>query len=377
MDPQIPWPKLAKYMSGECSPDEKREVEEWIGDDPSRKALVKQLRRIWDAAGAPPTDNSEDWLDVEAEWEELRDEMGASSPPSPSSADSAPDEQAVRARAEPARSEREVRNGPRRAFPRSSLPRGGIVAATVLLLVLGGVMLWRAGFFGESVQESMYREAVTERGERATLRLSDGTKVKLNASSTLRFPRLFSDRNRRVVHLSGEAYFDVRSDPEHPFIVKARDASVNVHGTAFNVRARPGREDVQVAVEEGGVSLQTQEVGTTEKEEVKLSSGEVGRVVGGSMLVTIDQADLETHIGWTEGRLVFENTSLPEVAARLGRWYNLEFVIQDASLRSLRLTANLKSQSPTEVLNVITASLGIRYRIDQDTVFLTPKESSQ
>ena len=251
------------------------------------------------------------------------------------------------------------------------------MAATVLLLLLGGVVLWRAGFLGESVQESMYREAVTERGERATLRLSDGTKVKLNASSTLRFPRSFSDRNQRVVHLSGEAYFDVRSDPEHLFIVKARDVSVDVHGTAFNVRARPEREDVHVAVEEGGVSLQTQKAGTTEKEEVKLSSGEVGRVVGGSMLVTTDQVDLETHIGWTEGRLVFENPSLPEVAARLGRWYNLEFVIQDASLRSLRLTANLKSQSPTEVLDVITASLGIRYRIDQDTVSLIPKESSQ
>lgn len=373
MDDQIPWPELAKYMAGECSPEEKCEVENWIGADPSREKLVKQVRQIWDAAGGSSTDASEDWLDMEAEWEELRAEMDAS----PSPPDAAPNEQPVQRRSGSARLE-EAGSRPRRTISQSALPRGGIVAAAVFLLALGGVVLWGPwAFFEESEQESAYREAITERGERATLRLSDGTKIKLNASSKLRFPQTFTDRNRRVVHLRGEAYFNVRSDPERPFTVQAKDVSVDVHGTAFNVRARSEREEVQVAVEEGGVSLRTQEAGTTEQEEVRLSSGEVGRVVGASRLVTTDQVDLGTHIGWTEGRLVFENTSLSEVAVRLGRWYNLNFVIQDSSLRSLRLTANLKSQSPTGVLDVITASLGIRYRIDQDTVFLIPKESSQ
>jgi len=362
MNDQTPWSRLAKYIAGECSPEEEHEVEKWISADPSREELLEQLRHIWRAAGESTTDIPESQLDVESEWEELRTEVRAESR-SPSSTD------------QPAQEPSRSRRGPKRAFSRGSLlKKGGAGTVAILVLLIGGALLWGPWRSSSELEgETRSREVITERGERATLRLSDGTKVKLNVSSKLRFPAVFGNQDRRVVHLSGEAYFNVPTDSSRPFIVRTGNVAVDVHGTAFNVRAYPDVGEIQVAVEEGNVSLRTEEDRKTEKK-VELKSGEVGRVMGLSTLVTTKPADLETHIGWTEGNLVFDDTPLPEVAVRLERWYNLEFVIRDSSLHSLRLTANLESQSLRNVLDVITASLGIHYRIDGSTVVLTSRE---
>lgn len=365
MNDQTPWSRLAKYIAGECSPEEKREVEEWISADPSREEFVEQLRHIWRAAGESTTDISDTQLDVESEWEELHAEMRADPQSSSSSTNQSAQDQSPSKR------------GPARPISRGSfLKKGGAGVVAVLVLLVAGAVLWGPwSSSGDSEGGTQYREVITERGERATLRLSDGTKVKLNAESELRFPAVFGNQDRRVVHLSGEAYFNVPTDSTWPFVVRTGNAAVNVHGTAFNVRAYPDA-NVQVAVKEGNVSLRTEEDRQTEKK-VELSSGEVGRVRGASMIVTTKLADLETHLGWTKGRLVFEDTPLPEVAVRLERWYNLEFVIRESSLHSLRLTANLESQSLRNVLDVVTASLGIRYRIDRDKVFLMPRDRSR
>ncbi|MCS3679255.1 ferric-dicitrate binding protein FerR (iron transport regulator) [Salinibacter ruber] len=366
MQDRTPWAKLAKYLAGECSPEEEKEIEEWVEANPSRKRLAEQVRLIWDAAGDSEAEESEDWLDVDTEWEKLQAEIDASS--GSTSGQQSVRQQSVKRQFEPERSEQFSK----RAADYQSLLSVGMPLAAVALTIIAATFLWYLPSL-TSDQSPVERKVSTERGERATLRLSDGTKVRLNAESQLRFPDSFHEQDRRIVHLSGEAYFDVEDDSTRRFTVRTSGASIDVHGTAFNVRARSGREEVQVAVEEGGVSLRTPEADSNGRKKVRLRSGEVGRVLGKSTLITTDQANLKTYVGWTDGLLVFENASLPEVTARLGRWYNLDFVIQNSSLRSMRLTADLKSESPKEVLNVIAATLGIQYQVDQGTVYLSSR----
>ncbi len=366
MQDRTPWAKLAKYLAGECSPEEEKEIEEWVEANPSRKRLAEQVRLIWDAAGDSEAEESEDWLDVDTEWEKLQAEIDASS--GSTSGQQSVRQQSVKRQFEPERSEQFSK----RAAGYQSLLSVGMPLAAVALTIIAATFLWYLPSL-TSDQSPVERKVTTERGERATLRLSDGTKVRLNAESQLRFPDSFHEQDRRIVHLSGEAYFDVEDDSTRRFTVRTSGASIDVHGTAFNVRARSGREEVQVAVEEGGVSLRTPEADSNGRKKVRLRSGEVGRVLGKSTLITTDQANLKTYVGWTDGLLVFENASLPEVTARLGRWYNLDFVIQNSSLRSMRLTADLKSESPKEVLNVIAATLGIQYQVDQGTVYLSSR----
>lgn len=352
MDDQTPWARLAKYIAGECSPEEVREIETWIEADPSHKELVRELRQIWTAAGDPPTETSEDSFDLESEWEDLRGKMAVDEQSSPSD-----DFASSRG---PSLSRQSEAKG-RRAF--------GVLIAVFLVvggLLLGQYLLQPAP---TSENDTKYREVVTNRGERARLQLSDGTNVQINADSKLRLPKTFNSHTR-TVHLTGEAYFTVADDSTRPFHVKTGTATVDVLGTAFNVRAYPNEEEVQVAVEEGNVSLHSGQ-NTQSAQEAELGSGVVGRAAAGSPIV-VEELDLDPYIGWTKGRLVFDAATLPEVATRLERWFGVEVEIRDSSLRSLQLTANLKSRSLRDVLDVVAASLDIQYRIDDDTVLLVP-----
>lgn len=348
---EIPWARLAKYIAGECSPEENREIEVWIEADPSHKELVRELQHIWNAAGDLPTDTSEDPFDLESEWEDLRGKMAVDEQPSLS------DDFASSRR--PSRSRQSKAKG-RRAL--------GVLIA--VFLVVGGLLLGQHLLQPAPTLEknTEYREVVTNKGERARLQLSDGTNVQINADSRLRLPKTFNS-DKRTVHLTGEAYFEVADDSTRPFQVETEMATVDVLGTTFNVQAYPNGEEVQVAVEKGKVSLHSGQ-NTQSAQEAKLESGVVGRLAAEGSPIIVEELDLEPYIGWTKGRLVFDAATLPEVVTRLERWFGVEVEIRDPSLRFLKLTANLKSRSLREVLDVIAASLGIQYRVDEDTVLL-------
>ena len=208
-----------------------------------------------------------------------------------------------------------------------------------------------------------------ERGERANIHLADGTHVTLNVDSRLRMPASFP-ASSRTVYLEGEAYFDVATDSTRPFIVYANDAIIDVHGTSFNVRSYPEDQRVQVAVVEGAVSLRSQQ-SAQQAPGARLESGQIGQLRADDARVTTETVtDVAPLIGWMQGRLVFQEAPLTEVTARLERWYNMQFHLADPRLDSLRLTANLKSRSVANVLDVVSASLGIQYHIQDNTVIL-------
>lgn len=362
MENQPNWALLARYVAGECSLDEERDVQAWIQADPSRKQLIEQLRRIWDAAEASATERPDSQLDMEAEWQDMRAKMRASDRAASASG---------RSREEQARSESRAERRP----SRSGRLKWATRSAAAILLLVGGLWLTQTLWMASTDDTTAYREVVTEEGERSRIQLADGSSVMLNVDSKLRLANAFGQQ-KRIVRLTGEAYFEIETDPNRPFIVKTGTAAVEVHGTAFNVRGYPEEKQVQVAVTEGDVSVRPSSSNGTQKG-VELRSGMVGRLTEQDTTVVTEATDVTTHIGWTEGRLVFENTPLPKVVVRLERWYGMDVTIQDASLDSLRLTADLKSQAARNVLDVIAASLGIQYRIDQNTVLLMPRGSSR
>jgi ferric-dicitrate binding protein FerR (iron transport regulator) len=366
MENRTNWVLLTRYVAGRCSADETREVEAWIRADPSRKQLVAQLRRIWDASEDAPAETSDFQFDMDAEWQDMQDRMRAMDAPASNRASRAPSrEDRPRSRAE------------RRSSRRTRLKWGGRAIAA-LLLFIGGVWLFQFHWAPPqpSDTQTAYREVVTEPGERSRIQLADGSSVMLNVDSKLRLPRAFA-KKKRIVKLTGEAFFEVETNPDRPFIVKTDNASVRVHGTSFNVRGYPEEKQVQVAVTEGGVSIHSQQSQTANDQSVTLQSGEIGWLSPADSTITTQMVDVTPYIGWTEGRLVFENTPLSEVAVRLERWYNMEITTRDPALDSLRLTANLKSQSVRNVLDVISASLNIQYRIEQNTAVLLPRKSPQ
>lgn len=158
-------------------------------------------------------------------------------------------------------------------------------------------------------------------GQDYTVTLSDGTTVLLNAASQLVFPDVFV-KEQRIVYLKGEAYFDVASDKEHPFIVKTDYFETAVLGTKFNVRSY-SKIDAHVTLLEGKVTVtndKTESLILEPGEQVTLSeNGKLEKQI----------VDTYPYLEWQKGYFYFDNVSLIEIMQELGRWYNVDVVFEN------------------------------------------------
>jgi transmembrane sensor len=187
----------------------------------------------------------------------------------------------------------------------------------------------------------------TPRGGKYSVRLPDGTRVWLNAASTLHYPTSFTGAANREVELKGEAYFEVAKDAAHPFRVRVDDkAGVEVLGTQFNVNAYA---EARVVLVEGKVKVGGRESGGGSRESgigngqlamgngqknngqwamdnwqgVELRPGEMGEIGAGGE-VKVSAADVAEAIAWKEGRFVFRNADIRSIGEEIQRWYDVE-----------------------------------------------------
>ena len=163
----------------------------------------------------------------------------------------------------------------------------------------------------------------TRKGETYSLVLSDGTKVWLNSSSTLRCPAVFSDSQRRV-ELRGEAYFEVRHDAKKPFSVVLPDGSlVKDLGTRFNIHAYGDEKAIRTTVLEGSVLVEAK------GHEISLIPGEQAEYSEQEDLTRHAKVDLPNVVAWKEEQFVLSATSVQAIMKQVERWYGAEIVYQD------------------------------------------------
>ncbi|HWW37874.1 FecR family protein [Pedobacter sp.] len=156
----------------------------------------------------------------------------------------------------------------------------------------------------------------TPKGGQYQVILPDGSKVYLNAASSLKYPVNFTGTERRVT-LTGEAYFEITKNPSHPFIVTCLQQSVKVLGTHFNVSSYPD-EPTKTTLAEGSVQILT----TTGVKKAILKPGQQSTVSASDLQVnSVNAADV---IAWTDGLFVFTKTSLKSVLTQVARWYDVE-----------------------------------------------------
>ena len=269
--------------------------------------------------------------------------------------------------------------------------------AVVLPLGLGvaGYILWNGRGNEQQLEESLTTDAVTIRRDsieglvyevsgqknRAAerfnilevpvaaeyqLRLSDGTVVYLNSDSRLKYPEVFTG-NERKVYLEGEAYFEVAKDKEHPFKVTAQGVEVNVLGTHFNVNAYPERTDVVTTLVEGKVRVGR---GTRQ---IVLVPGEQAAASAESL--NVKKVDVREYIAWKDGLFVFSRMSLEEIMRQVYRWYGVETVFSDETVRAVTFTGVIDKSMPLEELfKVIETVVDVRFVMDENNqVVITAK----
>lgn len=211
----------------------------------------------------------------------------------------------------------------------------------------------------------VYHEINTAPGLRSTFELPDGTKVWLNGNTKIKYPMVFSENERRI-QLEGEAYFEVAKDKEKPFIVDLGRLHVEALGTAFNCMAYPEDNLIETALTEGKVKV-ISILDHKKKGEYILEPNQMISYELNSDKFYLQKGNLDKHLAWRSGKFIFRNESLEAVCQKLGRWYNAEFILKDASLKNYAFTGTFQKESLTEILELIKITSPISYRIKRET----------
>lgn len=388
MDDGIDWDLLAKYVSGEASAEEEAQVRAWVAESSEREAFLQELREVWQATDAPGIESSTktSW-DVDRIWrrvekETSREPAPTSGPPESSrpgpSTESTPDNQNDRAPRQRGASSRRSS----RSFVTRRVAAGLILVAAVALVALWGYEPFghKSGRHAEAKTETF----VTEEGQRAKVRLNDGTLVHLNVDSRLVVAKEFGPA-RRKVRLEGEAFFEVVKDSTRPFIVRTAETTTRVLGTAFDVSAYLEDEETKVVVREGRVamspvdsssgnesSIEGENEGAGTGAAVVLGKGQIARLLRAETKILTDSGALATHLDWMKGKLVFDDAPFPQAVRKLERWYGLTITLKEEGGTSPdgHLNAQFdEDQGLEEVLDVVATAFGLEFeRPDPDRV---------
>ena len=215
-----------------------------------------------------------------------------------------------------------------------------------------------------SPNEIVYNTISTPRGGQYNLTLSDGSKVWLNAESSLRFPASFSG-NERIVELTGEGYFEVAHDKEKPFKVSLRSSEIEVLGTHFNVNSYEDEKNFKATLLEGSIKVNN---GT---KSVIIKPGQQALINPSSGTIAINSnPNLEEVIAWKNGLFYFDNTDIKDVMRQVGRWYDLE-VVFEGNVADRKITGKIyRNVNVSKVLRIMEA-LKIEFKIEGQTVTVT------
>lgn len=179
-----------------------------------------------------------------------------------------------------------------------------------------------------------YNTMSTPRGRQFQLLLPDGTKVWLNAASSLRYPTLFTG-NERIVEITGEAYFEVAKNPAMPFRVKINgETQINVLGTHFNVNSYDDENSINTTLLEGVVEIMNGTSKTVIKpgqqaQTISKSSSSLTSYTKAKNIHIVNDIDLDKVMSWKNGIFDFRNAGLEQVMRQLARWYDLDVVYEN------------------------------------------------
>lgn len=269
---------LFRYFSNEASAEEVAQIEQWLDEDQARQSEFDSAHYLFNAMILHS------------------DELSKMTTPGA------------------------LEKTSRKSKVRRLVYRYAAAAAAVVIAGLSGVFVEREINYNKMTAQTNVLEVPT--GQRMSVTLSDGTQVQLNGNSRIEYPVIFS-RKQRNVKLSGEAFFEVKHDERHPFIVETFASKVEVLGTRFNVYADEASEYFSTALVDGKVKVTTND---ETAEQVVLAPDEMVKFVNNHLVVT--KVDAENLISWTEGYVNLADTDFASLMHRFENVYGVKIVIE-------------------------------------------------
>ena len=210
-------------------------------------------------------------------------------------------------------------------------------------------------------REERKNELIVPRGGEYQIVLADGTRVWLNSATKLIFPQNFTGKERRVM-LSGEAFFDVARDESKPFIVETSRMDVKVLGTRFNVNAYTDNEVVSTTLVDGSV-----EVASGTQKPITLVPGE--QAYGEAGELEKREVNIRLYTSWIDGRFMFNNVELEEIAKQISRWYDVEIFFTNENVKRTRFTGGMVKFKPLDdLIRMIESTSPVRFSVKGKTI---------
>lgn len=253
-----------------------------------------------------------------------------------------------------------------------------------------GVLLCMAAWWWTSSKKNnsaIASEVTTRNGSRTSIQLADGTRVWLNAGSKLSYSKDFG-KNDRSVTLSGEAFFDVAKQADHPFVIHTETMDIRVLGTRFNVRSYPEDKTTEASLITGSIEAIVKRNATrivlkpsekivvlnqlpavarsakaqTAKEETTVTLSHVSYYAA--------QTTAITETSWMDNKLVFKDESFAELAQQMERFFGVHVQFDNPQLQQLRFTGIFEQETVQQALSALQLTAAFRYEMQNDTIII-------
>lgn len=314
----IPIELLTKYFATEATAEERKIVERWRDKNSESQKEFNVLEKLWNSTGSLA--KKED-INVESEWNKLAKTLGLY--------------------------KTRVMN----------IKRVLQIAASVLIIST-------LALFGTRQYLTITEKAPI--AEVAEVSLPDGSKISLNAGSKIHYRKGFGSKHR-YINLTGEAFFEVKSNTGIPFIIAAHDARIEVTGTKFNVKAYKKENNIKVTVTEGKVKLYNKK---RTDNKTMVSKGQWGSYNKNTKTINKEATQNMNNIAWKTHKINFHNTTLKEAAQILSNVYHYEIQLHP-DIQDYTITVNFDNQDLHTILQVLKSTLDLHISIEGKRVTIT------
>jgi transmembrane sensor len=213
-------------------------------------------------------------------------------------------------------------------------------------------------------EEVMYNTITNPRGSRViTLTLADGTKVWLNAESSLHYPTVFSGK-ARTVEITGEGYFEVAQNANMPFTVRKGNTAIAVLGTSFNINSYDDESTIKVTLVDGAVKVSHNQYG------IVLKPGQQARVANDVQVAK--DVDLEAVLAWKNGHFQFEGAGIQEVMRQVARWYDVDIQYQGQPKEQHFRGGIPRTADVSKVFTLLENTGAVHFKIDNKKIIVIP-----
>lgn len=242
-------------------------------------------------------------------------------------------------------------------------------AANGVLTRDAGVQVIRKGgelSYGGNADEVLYNQVVTPRGRKWQLTLSDGTKVWLNAASSIRYPLSFVGRER-LVEVSGETYFEVAPDKNRPFRINiAGKGKIEVLGTHLNVNAYDDEDAIRTTLLEGSIKI------IRGGSSSLLSPGQQAVLFNGTEdIKVINDANIDEVMAWRNARFIFSDMGLKAIMRQLTRWYDVD-VVYEGKIPEIRVGGIIHNDVYLSTVMEFLGENGVHYKTEGKKIIIMP-----